>query len=167
MSVSIIVARAKDSAIGRKNGLPWNLPNDLKRFSQLTRDHTVVMGQTTFESIKGMIGSPLPGRHNVIATRDPGFSAEGCDITLSLEDFLTDAQKKSEEIFVIGGASIYKQALVYANKLYITEIETTVPDADAFFPEVSETEWEVVSEDKHPADDKHAFIYNFVIYERK
>lgn len=114
-----------------------------------------------------MIGSPLPGRHNVIATRDPGFSAEGCDITLSLEDFLTDAQKKSEEIFVIGGASIYKQALVYANKLYITEIETTVPDADAFFPEVSETEWEVVSEDKHPADDKHAFIYNFVIYERK
>ena len=166
MSISIIVARGRKGEIGRKNGLPWNLPNDLKRFQNITKNHTVVMGQNTYESIKGMIGGHLPNRNNVIATLDPNFKTSECEVTLSLLDYLKEARGKNEEIFVIGGASIYKQALPYADKLYITEVDTEVSNADAFFPETTEKDWRITAEEKHDVDEKHAFPYNFRIYER-
>lgn len=162
MRISIIVAVAHNMAIGFENKLLYWLPNDLKRFKALTTGHTIIMGRRTFESLpKGA----LPNRRNIVLSRqDIDFA--GAERYASLEAALAQCLNE-EEVFIIGGASVYHQALPLANKLCITHIEDTPTQADAFFPEIDPAVWEAVCEEAHPTDEKHTFPYRFVDYQRK
>lgn len=160
-TISVIVAVAEDGAIGKDNGLLCRLPNDLKYFKSLTLGHTIIMGRNTFLSLPN---GALPGRDNVVLSRSqveyPSTK------TYHSVDEVIEAVKEQEEVFFIGGAQVYAQVLKYADKLYITEIHTTFPDADAHFPELDKTEWREVSRQDNPADEKHCHPYSFVVYER-
>jgi dihydrofolate reductase len=160
MTISIIVAVGKNNVIGVKNSLPWDLPADLAHFKKTTMSSPIIMGQTTFESI----GRPLPGRLNIIMTKDKGFQTEGCKVVCSFEEAFKAAGGASE-VFIIGGASIYAQALSLADKLYITEVQGS-PEGDSFF-RYKPKEWAVVSEEPHKADEQNAFDYNFKVLVRK
>lgn len=128
--ISVVAAiQKKDRGIGKDGHLLWRLPEDLKRFKTLTMGHPIVMGSKTFRSI----GKPLPGRINIVVTRNPDFSAEGCEICGSLQEAIALGGRKDSEIFVIGGGEIYAQALPLADNLYLTEVESEV-EADTFFP---------------------------------
>jgi dihydrofolate reductase len=131
--ISMICAIGKNREIGFKNKLLWNLPQDMKHFKEKTFDHTVIMGQTTFESI----GKALPGRKNIVLTLDPNYQAENCEISNNLKEIAGKYKDVAEEVFIIGGASIYKQFLPYASKLYLTLVDDA-PEADTFFPDYSE-----------------------------
>ena len=161
MTLSIIVAIAENNAIGFENKLLYWLPNDLKRFKALTTGHTIIMGRRTFESLpKGA----LPNRRNIVLTRQD-IEFPGAERYASLEAAL--AQCQEEEVFIIGGASVYREALPLADKLYITHIEDTPKEADAFFPEIDTNVWEEVSNEAHGTDEKHLFPYRFIDYRRK
>jgi dihydrofolate reductase len=130
--ISLIVAISKNRAIGKDNKLLWYIPEDLKRFRQLTSGHPIIMGRKTFESI----GKPLPNRTNIIITRDQNYHQDGAIVVHSLDEALSKAKEiENGEIFIIGGGQIYEQALPLANKLYITVIDTHIEDADTYFPE--------------------------------
>lgn len=161
MNINIIVAIAQNNAIGFENKLLYWLPNDLKRFKALTTGHTIIMGRKTFESFpKGA----LPNRRNVVLTRqDITFS--GAERYNSLQEAL-DSCKSEEEIYIIGGASVYQEALPIADKLCITLIENTPKEADAFFPEINLKEWKETSRGAHTTDEKHLYPYTFIDYER-
>lgn len=132
--ISIIAAIAENRAIGKDNKLLCHIPEDLKRFKQITQDHPVIMGRTTYESL----GKALPERINIIITRDQNYKADGCIICHSLEEALTVARKyNDEEIFLIGGGQIYRQGIKYADKLYLTIVKSNF-EADTFFPDYSE-----------------------------
>jgi dihydrofolate reductase len=132
--ISIIVSVGKNRVIGRKDGLIWPIPDDLKRFKQLTMGHPVIMGRKTFESIVGMLGKPLPGRTNIVVTRDTNYSPTGAVVAHSLPEALQKAgEVENEEIFIGGGAQIYEQALPLAERLYLTLVEDE-KEGDAFFP---------------------------------
>jgi dihydrofolate reductase len=137
---SMICAIGRHREIGYQNKLLWNLKGDMQHFVAVTREHTVVMGQKTYDSL---FIKPLPGRKNIVLTRDKDFRAPGCEIFYSLEDFLAKYQSATEEIFIIGGASIYEQFLPYANNLYLTLVDDA-PEADTFFPNYST--FKIVSE---------------------
>jgi dihydrofolate reductase len=158
--VAIIAALARNSTIGCNNGMPWRLPEDLKRFKRLTMGHAVIMGRRTFESI----GSPLAGRRNIVITRSRDWSRSGCLVARSLESALA-AVGESMDAFVIGGAQIYALALPRAERLYMTEIERDF-DGDAFFPEFDRSRWREVSRERHTLDGPRGFDYAFVEYER-
>jgi len=157
--ISLILAMDKNNLIGNKNGLPWKLPADLAYFKKITMGHTVIMGRKTYESI----GRPLPGRRNVVLTRDSGFTAEGCIICNKLNDALKYGD--DEEAFVIGGAEIYSQFLPYARKLYITKIEEAF-EGDTYFNEIDFREWRLVSKQEGTRDEKNPYTYRFLVYER-
>ncbi len=160
--ISIIVAIAQNNAIGNENKLLYWLPNDLKRFKALTTGHTIIMGRRTFESLpKGA----LPNRRNIVLSRQEGMKFEGAECFRSLDEALRQCQQE-EEIYIIGGASVYHQALPLANRLYITRIEDTPSSADAYFPEIDSKEWKETEKDAHPIDEKHLFPYTFINYER-
>lgn len=155
--VSLIAAMAKNRAIGIDNRLPWRLPEDLAHFKRTTLGKPIVMGRKTWESL----GRPLPGRLNIVVTRNPGWHAEGCVATTSLDAALA-AAGAVDEVFVIGGAELYGHALERADRLYLTEIGIEVA-GDAFFPELDRARWrEAWCEDHANAD----FRYRFVRYER-
>lgn len=157
MRINIIAAVAKNRAIGYKNKLLYWLPNDLKRFKALTTGHTIIMGRHTFESLpKGA----LPNRRNIVLSRTADNFA-GCDCYKSLDEAIRHCSE-DEDIYIIGGASVYGQAMKIADRLCLTEIEDTPKEADAFFP--SYEEWKVESDEKHTKDEKHAFDYSFVDY---
>ena len=159
--ISIIAAVAKNRAIGYQNKLIYWLPNDLKRFKALTTGHTIIMGRNTFLSLpKGA----LPNRRNIVLSRS-ARAFPGCDVYPSLEEALAHCTK-DEDIYIIGGASVYKQALVVADRLCLTEIDDTPAEADTFFPPYEE-EWQEESREDHPIDDRHDFRYSFVDYIRK
>jgi dihydrofolate reductase len=163
--ISIISAIGKNNEIGKKNELLWVLPADMKHFKETTLGHTVIMGQKTFESI----GRPLPNRRNIILTLDKNFKKEGIDIVHSLEELdilLQKTSKKDEENFVIGGGMIYKLMLEKADKLYITHVDASFPDADAFFPEIIPIVFLETSREEHKKDDKNPYNYAFVTYAR-
>ncbi|WP_286831634.1 MULTISPECIES: dihydrofolate reductase [Kordiimonas] len=160
MTLSVIVAMAEDRAIGRGNDLPWHLPADLKYFKATTMGKPIVMGRKTFESI----GRPLPGRRNIVVTRNADWSADGVDAVPSLQA-AKEAVADVEEAMIIGGAQIYGQCLDVADRLYITEVSITVPDADAWFPDFILDDWREVSREEHPAEDGRP-AYAFVVYER-
>lgn len=150
-------------AIGRENELPWRLPADLKHFKQTTMGHCVIMGRKTYESI----GRALPGRENVIVTRNAGYRAEACRVVGSLEAALAHADSLGEtEAFCIGGAQLYEAALPLADKLYITEVRAQV-EADTYFPELAAGEWEEVARVSHEADEKNPHGYAFVEWARR
>lgn len=160
--IQVIVAINRKRAIGFENGLLYRMPNDLKRFKALTTGHTVVMGRKTFESLpKGA----LPNRRNVVISGQ-GKIFDGAETFPSLEAALADAQNKEEEIFIIGGASIYRQALPLADKLCVTLIEDETAPADTFFPEINPLQWVEVENEAYEADEKHAYPYRFIDYER-
>ena len=170
MTVSIIAAVARNRAIGLKNKLIYWLPNDLKRFKQLTTGHTIIMGRNTFESLpKGA----LPNRRNVVLSRSAfaeGCTAEdraaqypGCDVYPTLDAAL-DSCRDDEDIYIIGGARVYQQAIGLADRLCLTEVDDTPAEADTFFPDYSV--WKVAYREAHPQDGRHAFSYAFVDYVR-
>lgn len=159
MSISIIAAVARNRAIGHNNKLLYWLPNDLKRFKALTTGHTIIMGRRTFESLpKGA----LPNRRNVVLSRGYG-EFPGCDKYSSLEEALNNC-KEDEDVFIIGGASVYEQAMKFADRLLLTEIDDTPQEADAFFPDYSD--WTLTKRENHQKDEKHLFEYSFADYER-
>lgn len=161
--ISIIAAVDRRMAIGFENELLFWLPNDLKRFKALTTGNTIIMGRKTFESLpKGA----LPNRRNVVLSSNPATECPGAEIFPSLEAALQSC-KEDENVYIIGGASVYQQALPLADELCLTEIDSTAPEADAFFPEVSPAIWHEKSRDAHPADEKHPCPYAFVDYERQ
>ncbi|MCR4852313.1 MAG: dihydrofolate reductase [Prevotella sp.] len=157
MTITIIAAVARNRAIGNNNKLIYWLPNDLKRFKALTTGHTIVMGRRTFESLpKGA----LPNRRNIVLTRQK-TKIPGCDCFKSLTEALSHC-RQDEEVYIIGGESVYKQALPLANRLCLTEIDNTPDEADAFFPPYDG--WEEVSREEHEPDERHQYGYAFVDY---
>lgn len=159
--ISIIANVAKNRAIGNNNKLIYWLPNDMKRFKALTTGHTIIMGRNTFLSLpKGA----LPNRRNIVLSRS-AKAFEGCDVYPSLDEALKHCTS-DEDIYIIGGASVYKQALVMADRLCLTEVDNTPAEADTFFPPYQD-EWKEESREDYPADDRHDFAYSFVDYIRK
>ena len=159
--ISIIAAVAKNRAIGFQNKLIYWLPNDLKRFKTLTTGHTIIMGRNTFLSLpKGA----LPNRRNIVLSHSQKVFP-GCDVYASLEEALKHCTP-DEDIYIIGGASVYRQALKIADRLCLTEIDDTPGDADTFFPPYKD-DWQEESREDHPIDDRHDFRYSFVDYIRK
>ena len=172
MRVSIIVAIAKNGAIGYKNKLIYWLPNDLKRFKSLTVGNTIIMGSNTFRSLpKGA----LPNRRNIVLSRrGKATDFPGADLFPSLEAALADCRQREKagdeqahEVFIIGGASVYRQALPLADRLCLTCIDDTPAQADTFFPPYSPEDWQETFRDSHPVDERHAFPYAFIDLERK
>lgn len=160
--MTIIAAIAQNNAIGFENKLIYWLPNDLKRFKALTTGHTIVMGRKTFESLpKGA----LPNRRNIVLTRQTDFTAPGIEVFHSLKEAL-DACLPDEEIYIIGGESLYREALPLADRLCLTHIEDTPEQADAFFPEIDKKVWKAEQEEAHDTDEKHQFRYRFTDYIR-
>jgi len=166
MQLALIVAKADNGCIGRDNKLPWYLPGDLKYFKQATLGKPIIMGRKTWESLKG----PLPGRTNIVITRQASYQAEGAKVVPSLDEALTLAEHVAlidgaDEAVVIGGAEIYGQALPRVDRMYITEVHAAV-DGDAFFPEFDTTAWREIGRDSFNAEPPNEYDYSFVIYER-
>lgn len=160
--LTIIAAAAENNALGKDNQLLWHLPEDFKRFKTLTSGHYIIMGRKTFESFP----KPLPNRTHIIITRQPNYQApEGCIVVTSLEKAM-ELCPKNEEAFVIGGGEIYQQALDVVDKIDVTRVHTNL-DADTFFPTIDPTLWEMVFEEFHPKDDKHAFDFTFLTYVKR
>lgn len=160
--ISFIVAMDQNRVIGKDNQLPWHLPEDLKFFKRVTMGHPIAMGRKTHDSI----GRILPGRENIIITRQKDYQSEGCKVFYSIGDFVEYARKQNDEIFVIGGAEIFKETFTYADRLYITHINEEF-QGDTYFPEFNESEWELSSSDKGLKDEKNPYDYEFRIYQRK
>ena len=159
--ISIIAAVAKNRAIGFQNKLIYWLPNDLKRFKALTTGHTIIMGRNTFLSLpKGA----LPNRRNIVLSRS-AKAFECCDVYASLEEALQHCAK-DEDVYIIGGASVYQQALPMADRLCLTEIDDTPVEADTFFPPYAD-DWKESAREDHDIDEKHAYRYSFVDYIKK
>ena len=159
MRISAIVAQSENRVIGINNQLPWHLPLDLRHFKEVTLGKTILMGRKTYESI----GKALPGRTNVVLTRDPLFSAPGCVVVRDIETALQAVT--TDEVVVIGGALIYESLLPRVDYLYLTQVHTTL-EGDAFFPELPAEEWREVSREQFAQDEKHLYAYTFVELER-
>ena len=160
--LSIIAAIGKNNELGKGNMLLWHLPADMKFFRETTKGHGIIMGRKTFESLPGL----LPNRRNVIITRDKNYKVEGGDVVHSFEEALALFAGSEDEVFVIGGAEIYKQAMDFADKLYITHIDAEKTGADAFFPEIIPIVWNETSHIENKPDEKNPIPYTFSIYEK-
>ena len=160
MIISMIAAMAKNRVIGCNKQLPWHLPADFKHFKTLTMGKPIIMGRRTYESI----GKPLPGRLNIVITRNQDFNAEGVQVVASIEEALS-AAGDVEEVMFIGGANLYQQVLPKAHRLYLTFIDLEL-SGDAFFPEWRGEEWREVEREHHHADEKNVYDYTFVILQR-
>ncbi len=161
MLLSLIVAVAKGNVIGGDNKLLWHLPADLKHFKNVTMDHPIIMGRKTFESI----GKPLPGRKNIVVTRQEDYVAEGCTVVNNLQEAINLSEKEGE-VFIIGGAEIFRQSIPAADKIYLTRIDHAF-DGDVFFPDLNFSEWKLVKYVKYHADEKNKYEYSFAEYERQ
>ncbi|MBM6552122.1 type 3 dihydrofolate reductase [Marinomonas ostreistagni] len=164
--LSLIVAMSTNRVIGINNALPWHLPNDLKYFKQVTMGKPIIMGRNTFESI----GRPLPGRRNIVITRNPDYQAEGIDVVSSLEAAIQLGEDiclidGHEEVMVIGGAQIYELTLPQADRLYITHVDAEV-EGDAFFPEVDWQQYRKAGEEAFAAEGPNPYDYRFSVYEK-
>jgi dihydrofolate reductase len=159
--ISIVVAASTNNVIGAQGQLPWKLSDDLKRFKQLTRGKPIVMGRLTWESI----GRPLPGRQNIVVTRQADFSADGCDVVASPAAALA-AAGDAGEIMIIGGSQLYELFLPKADRLYVTRVHAEV-EGDVFFPEIDAGIWRLIDREMHAADDANQFAFEFRTYERK
>jgi dihydrofolate reductase len=159
---ALVVAVAENGVIGGDNRLLWHLPLDLKHFKQLTQGHPIVMGRRTFESI----GKPLPNRTNIIVTRQNDWQAEGCEVAYSVPLALEMARGIEENIFVIGGGEIYRQALPAADVVYLTEVHHSF-EGDITFPNLNPDEWREETRERHEPDEKHAYPFSFVTLRRR
>ena len=160
--IAIIAAIDKNNALGFENKLLFYLPDDLKRFKALTTGHTVVMGRKTFDSLpKGA----LPNRRNIVLSRSKKLELPGAEVYPSLEEALKHCEEE-EQVFIMGGASVYRQALPLADKLFLTEIDAEAEQADVYFPAIDKTVWHEIKRDVRRADDRHPCDYAFVDYEK-
>jgi dihydrofolate reductase len=157
--LSLIVAIAKNRVIGFENKMPWHLPAELAYFKRVTMGHPIIMGRKTFESI----GRPLPGRRNIVVSRDHAYTAAGVEIMHSLDAAM--AACKNENAFIIGGATLYAKALPKVDRLYITEIDAS-PDGDTFFPALDGREWKETSRERREHDEKNQFDVSFIVLDR-
>ena len=165
MIISLIAALSTNRVIGKNNTLPWHLPDDTKYFMQTTKGHCVILGRKNYDSIPEKF-RPLPNRTNIVVTRREDFKAP-CPVVHSVEEGIELARKTNgQELFIIGGAEIYALAMPFAQRLYLTEIYAEI-NGDTFFPEFKFYDWTEVSRKPHPADDRHAFAFDFAVYERK
>jgi dihydrofolate reductase len=158
--LSIIVAVAENGVIGSGNQLPWRLPDDLRAFKALSLGKPVVMGRKTYDSI----GKPLPGRLNIIITRQSGLQIPGCTVVTSLDEAIA-AAGDVEEIVIVGGANIYRQVLPRVQTIHLTRVHATVP-GDVYFPALVPDEWQELGSQYHPADERHAYAFTFSRLER-
>jgi len=159
MTISIVVAISENRAIGKDNKLLWYLPNDLKHFKAITTGNTVIMGRKTYESV----GKPLPNRRNIIITRQD-IAIEGCEVVNSMKAAL-ELCRTEREVFIVGGAEIYKQSLHLTDRIYLTVVHKQF-EGDSFFPEIKKTDWLQVSREDHQPDEKNSLPYSFITYER-
>jgi len=160
MPVNLIVAMARNRVIGRNNQMPWHLPADFAWFKKNTLGHPVIMGRKTFESI----GRPLPGRRNIVISRNAQWQAPGCEVFNSLEDALASCLPH-EQVFVIGGSVLFAAAIPLADRIYLTEVDAE-PEGDVFFPDLQEAPWREFSREHLVADAKNAHAMDFVILQR-
>ena len=161
MMVSMVVAIAENNAIGKDNQLLWHLPKDLKHFKTITSGHTVIMGRKTFDSV----GKPLPNRRNIVITRNTELSIESVEVVHDLATALALCTTE-QEVFIVGGAEIYKQAMADTDRIYLTVVHANF-EADTFFPEIDKDIWKVITSESHEPDEKHAFGYTFSTLERR
>ncbi len=163
MSISLIIAVSENDVIGKENGIPWYLPADLAHFKRTTMGHPIIMGRKTHESI----GRALPGRYNVVITHQKDYkAAEDCQVVHSLDEALSLPKVKADpDVFIIGGAKIYNQAVPIANRIYLTRVHTKM-EGDKFF-KLDESQWREVSRQEHKADNKNMYNYNYLVLERK
>lgn len=161
MRRSLVVAVARNGVIGRDNQLPWRLPDDLKYFKQVTMGHPVIMGRRTYQSI----GKPLPGRKNIVVTRDRDFQAPGCIVAHSLDE-AWQAANGAEEACVIGGTSLFEETLPGADLIHLTEVQADV-EGDTYFPPFDRGQWAETEVARHPADERHAYPFRIVRLERR
>ncbi|HVI44321.1 MAG TPA: dihydrofolate reductase [Chitinophaga sp.] len=162
MTVSIIVAASENNAIGINNQLPWRLPTDLKYFKSTTMGKPIIMGRKTFDSL----GKPLPGRPNIVITRQSGYQQEGVVVTGSVEDAVEKAKEfQTDEIFITGGSQIFEQAWPLVDRIYLTRVYAVV-HGDAFFPVIHGSEWNLVSDERHERDEKNQYPFSFQVWER-
>ncbi|HLP49539.1 MAG TPA: dihydrofolate reductase [Chitinophagales bacterium] len=167
MKISIVVAVADNNAIGVNGKLPWKLPKDMQYFKEVTWGHHVLMGRKTWDGIPPKF-SPLPGRVNIIVTRQKGFVCEGCKVVESVEEGIEFARQSGEqELMIIGGGEIYKQALPKTDKIYLTKVHHTFTDADTFFQELKEDDWQTTNSEWNMADEKNEFDFEFLVLEKK
>jgi dihydrofolate reductase len=159
MHITIVVAIASNYAIGKDNQLLWHLPKDLRHFKDITAGGTVIMGRKTYDSV----GRPLPKRRNIVITRQD-IQIEGCEVVNSLDAAIALC-KDEQEVFIVGGAEIYRQAMHITNRIYLTIVHHSF-DADTFFPEIDYKEWKEVDHEDHETDEKHAFTYSFITLEK-
>lgn len=162
MRISLIVAIADNGVIGRDNDLPWHLSADLRRFKRLTMGHHLVMGRRTFDSI----GRPLPGRQMIVISRSQPELPDGVDLAPSLDAALAHAREAGDtEVFIAGGAQIYRSALPLAERLYLTRVHRDFP-GDVVFPEIDETEWRIVEQEDHPENESNPLAHSFLVLDR-
>ncbi|EAR14407.1 dihydrofolate reductase [Robiginitalea biformata] len=161
--IILIAAAGENNELGRESDLPWHLPDDFKRFKELTMGHPMIMGRKTFDTFP----KPLPGRKHIILTRDPDYRADhpACRVVDSMDRAL-EAADGAETVYIIGGGEIYRQALPLATKIELTRVHGTFP-ADTFFPEIDRNDWDLTNSHRHPADAQHAHPFTYQTYERK
>ena len=161
----MIAAMGTNRVIGKDNDIPWHLPDDFQYFKDTTNGHTVIMGRKNWESLPDPF-RPLPKRTNIVITRQSDYSADGAQVVRSLDEALKLAKETNDsEVFIIGGGEIYRQSLEIANQIYLTEIDGDF-DGQTTFPTFDMSEWKEVSREHHPIDDKHAYSFDFVIYQK-
>ena len=158
--ISIIVAKSRNNVIGSEGNLPWHIPEDLKKFKSITMGKPMIMGRSTFESI----GKALPGRKNIVMTRDKGYQADGISVAHSLEEALILCEQ-AREIMIIGGGEIYKIFIGMVNRLYLTNVEKHI-DGDVFFPEIDLSKWKVMSKEEFPVSTERKIGFSLEILER-
>jgi dihydrofolate reductase len=161
-AIALVVAMDRAQAIGREGGLPWHLPDDLRHFKQLTLGHPVLMGRKTFEAI----GRPLPGRSNLVLSRDEAWQHAGATRVSSIEQALQRAQDESW-LMVIGGGEIYRLALPLAEQIHLCEVDTRIEQADTWFPPFERADWNELARDHHAADAQHCFAFDQVLLRRR
>ncbi len=163
MIISQIAAMSRNRVIGRDNTLPWHMPDDLAYFFRITKGHHIIMGRRNYEAN----GKALPGRVNIVVTRNRDYHAPGCIVVHSVQEALDYARKQEEkEAFIVGGGALYAATLDLTDRIYLTLIDAYV-EGDTFFPEPDPRQWQVVSEEFHPADDRNPYNYTFYIFNRK
>ena len=158
--ISIIVAKSRNNVIGSEGNLPWHIPEDLKKFKSITMGKPMIMGRSTFESI----GKALPGRKNIVMTRDKGYQADGISVAHSLEEALILCEQ-AREIMIIGGGEIYKIFIGMVNRLYLTNVEKHI-DGDVFFPEIDLSKWKVMSKEEFPVSTERKIGFSLEMLER-
>ena len=161
MTISVMVAMADNGVIGRRNGLPWRQSADLKRVKAVTTGHTVIMGRKTFDSV----GRPLPNRRNIVVSRSPEFRPDGVTVAPTLEAAF-ELAKGDGEVFVMGGAEIYRQAWPRVDRLYLTLVHAS-PEGDAYLEIPPLGDWKLISSEAYPADERNEFPYEFRVYEKR